>query len=461
MTVEEVVRLPLGRPEVLEESASVLLGQAGRVDAVAAGLGQDIATLASGWRGSAETLAVARVDEVRVGATRLAEQLREVGRATQVRAGALADARARLLRLQEDETAAVVAADPAALHRVSTAAETLRAEDDESARRLAQALAEATSAVAAAELLESIERPVGAVSSVKDGGAALVGLGHAGVYWADRVRTRVTPTAPTAPTAPTVRDGALDHATQAERMTAERHAARQARMSSTVERARLGDKRLTDPLVVRALEAVQRRVPERFSRWGAGAGAWASSPVGVVLRRGSAAVTLHDAGLDVVRGDAEHPGWRDVATRGMGVVGVGGSAALLIGVANPLGAGLAVTAVAGYAAWKAGVAIYDNWPTIKGGALTAGRWIGQQARTTAAAVRSRAAATLQRGRAVGQQGRAWAQETMRNTVDHARSAAVEQAEQASGRGKQAWGEFTGRLASAAGPTPLSGVPGAR
>ena len=73
------------------------------------------------------------------------------------------------------------------------------------------------------------------------------------------------------------------------------------------------------------------------------------------------AMTAWEGVQDVVRGDPEHPGFRDVATRVAGAGGAVGAGLLLAGAATPVGMAL----VTGYGAYKLGTWVYDHREDIK------------------------------------------------------------------------------------------------
>lgn len=90
-----------------------------------------------------------------------------------------------------------------------------------------------------------------------------------------------------------------------------------------------------------------------------------------VLRVLGPGVTAVEAGKDLVIGDPDHDGWRDVATRGMGGVGAGGAVVLLSGMGAPVTVFVAAGAVTAYGAWKVGTAVYDHRRVIARGAALA------------------------------------------------------------------------------------------
>lgn len=86
--------------------------------------------------------------------------------------------------------------------------------------------------------------------------------------------------------------------------------------------------------------------------------------------RANLVATVIEGSGDLLHGDPDHPGARDVATRVMGGVGAGGAATLLLAgsTLGPVGLGVAGAAVSAYGVYKLGCAAYDNREAIKGAA---------------------------------------------------------------------------------------------
>ena len=88
-------------------------------------------------------------------------------------------------------------------------------------------------------------------------------------------------------------------------------------------------------------------------------------------------LTVLSGARDVVTGGG-YDGARGVATRAFGAAGAAGGVALLIGVANPVGATIAGAAVLGYGAWTVGNMIYDHREEIAASFNTAKDWAGER-----------------------------------------------------------------------------------
>lgn len=73
------------------------------------------------------------------------------------------------------------------------------------------------------------------------------------------------------------------------------------------------------------------------------------------------AMTAWEGMTDAARGDPDHPGLRDVATRVAGAGGAVGAGILLASATNPIGMAL----VTGYGAYKLGTWVYDHREDIK------------------------------------------------------------------------------------------------
>ena len=67
-----------------------------------------------------------------------------------------------------------------------------------------------------------------------------------------------------------------------------------------------------------------------------------------------------------------------MATQAFGAAGAAGGVALLLGVANPVGATIAGAAVLGYGAWTVGNMIYDHRAEIAESFNTAKDWAGER-----------------------------------------------------------------------------------
>ena len=77
------------------------------------------------------------------------------------------------------------------------------------------------------------------------------------------------------------------------------------------------------------------------------------------------AMTAWEGMTDAARGDPDHPGLRDVATRVAGAGGAVGAGILLASATNPIGMAL----VTGYGAYKLGTWVYDHREDIEAGRI--------------------------------------------------------------------------------------------
>lgn len=181
-----------------------------------------------------------------------------------------------------------------------------------------------------------------------------------------------------------------------------------------------------------ALAAAQRtgaaRIAEAVESLRGGARPWGLGAVppqvATVARRASLALTVTDGAHDVLHGDPQHPGWRDVTTRAMGGLGAVGGVGLLA-TTNPIGLGVAAGAVTAYGVWKVGVAIWDHREAIADGARAAGRF----AQRVGSEVMARGSMLVSQSReAVGE-----AAQRLRDGAEQARQRLADGAEQVTTR----------------------------
>lgn len=85
--------------------------------------------------------------------------------------------------------------------------------------------------------------------------------------------------------------------------------------------------------------------------------------------RASLLMTIKDGVSDLVTGEPDHPGVRNVATRVAGAAGATGGVILLASATNPVGMAL----ITGYGAYKVGTWVYDHREDIKRVATNAWR----------------------------------------------------------------------------------------
>lgn len=101
------------------------------------------------------------------------------------------------------------------------------------------------------------------------------------------------------------------------------------------------------------------------------------SRVARLAGRAALPLTVLSGGHDVITGGG-YDGARGVATRAFGAAGALGGAALLLGVANPIGATVAGAAVLGYGAWSLGNMVYDHRAEIAESFVAAKDWAGKR-----------------------------------------------------------------------------------
>ncbi|HYO86751.1 MAG TPA: WXG100 family type VII secretion target [Dermatophilaceae bacterium] len=143
-----------------------------------------------------------------------------------------------------------------------------------------------------------------------------------------------------------------------------------------------------------------------------------------LLRRAGLVGTVLEGGRDLVVGDLERPGWRDVTARVAGGIGAGGAGWLLVVGSSGVGTGVAAVAVTGYGLWKLGTAVYDNREAIAGGVRAAAQvatLFARQAGEAGALAIDRGADAVRRGAARLRDGG----ERLRDRLEQARLAVTD------------------------------------